>query len=139
MLSAITTPWPLALGYLDLDGFKSINDKQGHNMGDQVLKGIASLLKERIRATDICARLGGDEFVILLPETDSSGAHSIFNELHKNLLVHAHKNSWPVGFSLGVALYNAPPSNPDEAILAADKLMYNVKRSGKNRIMYESY
>lgn len=129
----------LAIGYLDIDGFKGINDKKGHAIGDAVLKAVACRLSERLRSSDICARLGGDEFVALLPQTDIDGAKIFFVELHKNLLQLAEINHWPIGFSIGVAVFTIPPKSPDDAIRFADQLMYQVKHAGKNRIMFEEY
>ncbi|HSH70401.1 MAG TPA: GGDEF domain-containing protein, partial [Deferrisomatales bacterium] len=130
---------PLALGYLDLDGFKGVNDSLGHSVGDQVLKAVATALTERLRASDFCARLGGDEFAILLPETDLSGAQKLFTSLRENLSDVASRNRWPVGFSIGVAVFHSPTAHADEAIRCADGLMYKVKNSGKNNILFEEY
>ncbi len=127
----------LAIGYLDLDGFKGINDNFGHAVGDQVLKTVAQTLTHRVRASDICARLGGDEFVVLLPETDLAGAQTFFSVLHQSLIELFSQQGWLVGCSVGVAVYPLPPSHPEEAIKRADKLMYEVKHSGKNRILFE--
>lgn len=129
----------LALGYVDLDGFKSVNDSLGHTVGDQVLKAVAETLTKRLRSSDLAARLGGDEFAILLPETDREGAEVFFAGLHENLLELAVHNQWPVGFSAGVAVFRSFESNIDEAIQYADSLMYRVKKSGKNKILVEEY
>lgn len=128
---------PFALGYLDLDEFKSINDNFGHSVGDQVLRSVAIALKERLRTTDIASRLGGDEFAILLPETDMAGASKFFTELHEDMNDLAAANNWPIGFSIGVATYQHPVANADDAIGFADSLMYKVKKSGKNNILFE--
>lgn len=130
---------PLALGYLDLDGFKGVNDSLGHNVGDQVLKAVAAELTKRLRASDFGGRLGGDEFAILLPETDLPGAQKFFTKLRKDLIELAALNRWPVGFSIGVAVFHTPTANPDDAIRFADGLMYKVKNSGKNNILFEHY
>lgn len=130
---------PLALGYIDLDGFKGINDKLGHSVGDQVLKAVASTLGRRLRRSDVGARLGGDEFSVLLPDTDYSGAQKFFAGLHASLLKLAADNHWPVGFSIGVALFRTPQPGIDEAIQYADALMYRVKKSGKNTILIEEH
>lgn len=130
---------PLALGYLDLDNFKGINDNLGHSVGDQVLKATASVLGKRLRASDLGGRLGGDEFAILLPDTDLAGARMFFNELHTNLIDLANDNAWPIGFSIGVAVFHTPVVSPDAAISFADNLMYKVKKSGKNNILFEEY
>ncbi len=130
---------PLALGYLDLDGFKGVNDSLGHSVGDQVLKEVATALTKRLRASDFGGRLGGDEFAILLPETDLAGARVFFTGLRESLVDLAARNGWPVGFSIGVAVLRSPAANPDDAIRYADGLMYKVKNSGKNNILFEEY
>jgi diguanylate cyclase (GGDEF)-like protein len=129
----------LALGYLDLDGFKGVNDRLGHSVGDQVLKTVASTLSKRLRASDFCGRLGGDEFAVVLPETDLAGATTFFAALRENLIDHAALNGWPVGFSIGVAVFRSPPANVDNAIRCAETLMYKVKNSTKNNILLEEY
>ncbi len=68
----------LTIGYIDLDGFKSVNDTLGHSVGDEVLQGVSGVLARRLRKSDICSRLGGDEFAILLPETTLAGARNFF-------------------------------------------------------------
>ncbi len=128
---------PLALGYLDLDGFKSVNDSFGHEVGDQILMAIATAMAKRLRTSDIGGRLGGDEFAILLPETDLVGARKFFTLLHEELVSLAATNHWPVGFSIGVAVCQRPTANSDDAIAFADGLMYKVKKSGKNNILFE--
>jgi len=130
---------PLALGYFDLDGFKGVNDRLGHSVGDQVLKAVASTLSKRLRASDFCGRLGGDEFAVVLPETDLAGATAFFAALRENLIDHAARNDWPVGFSIGVAVFRSPPANVDDAIRCAERLMYKVKNSTKNDILFEEY
>lgn len=130
---------PLALGFVDLDNFKVVNDRFGHSVGDQVLTAVAATLTKRLRGSDICARLGGDEFSVLLPETDLSGARTFFTGLHESLLELAALNHWPVGFSIGVAVFHSPEASIDEAIQCADALMYRVKSSGKNRVLFEEH
>jgi len=127
----------LSLAYIDLDGFKGINDSLGHSTGDQVLLAVADTIKHRLRASDICGRLGGDEFAILLPETDFSGAQTFFNSLHENLNELAERQNWPVGFSIGVAVFQSPACSLDQAIHLADELMYDIKYSGKNKVRYK--
>jgi diguanylate cyclase (GGDEF)-like protein len=130
---------PIALGYLDLDGFKGINDSLGHSVGDQVLIAVGSTLMERLRVSDIGSRLGGDEFAILLPDTSLAGARAFFTGLHESLLDLAEKNHWSIGFSIGVAVFQTPKASPDEAISFADNLMYQVKSSGKNSILFAEF
>jgi len=129
----------IALGYIDLDGFKGVNDSLGHGAGDRVLKSIAVELASRLRASDAVARLGGDEFAVLLMETDLEGARALFAEMRERLLALAAQHGWPVGFSIGVAVFHAPPETAEEALRHADALMYKVKRAGKNRILFEEH
>ena len=130
---------PLTLGYIDLDGFKGINDSLGHRVGDQVLVAVAGVLSNRLRGSDLSARLGGDEFSVLLPDTELAGAEVFFSGLHESLLELASLNHWPIGFSVGVAVFHNSAAGFEEALQCADSLMYKVKNSGKNRIIFEEY
>jgi len=127
----------VALGYIDLDGFKAVNDKFGHGTGDEVLKAVAVTIAGRARASDLLARVGGDEFAIVLPETDLAGARSFFGELRGILLALAARQDWPIGFSIGVAVFATDPPEPEQAIKLADDLMYRVKHTGKNDVLFE--
>lgn len=129
----------IALGYLDIDGFKGVNDSLGHSAGDQVLKAVASALATRLRASDFVGRVGGDEFAILLSETDLAGARTFFTDMRAKLLDVAARNRWPIGFSIGVAVFPSPSTDADAAFRHADALMYRVKRAGKNGLMLEEY
>lgn len=129
----------LALGYIDVDDFKIVNDRLGHHVGDQVLCTIAAKLAGRVRTSDVVGRMGGDEFAVLLAGTSLVGARSLFTDIRERLLAIAKENGWPIGFSIGVALLHSPPGNVDDAIRCADKLMYKVKNTGKNSILFEEY
>ncbi len=128
---------PFTLGYIDVDNFKAVNDSFGHSEGDRVLKTVANTLTRCARATDVVGRLGGDEFAIFLPETDLDGAQVMFARIHEELKSAAANGGWPVGFSVGVAVFSAVPASIDEALNAADSLMYRVKKAGKNNLIYE--
>jgi diguanylate cyclase (GGDEF)-like protein len=130
---------PTCLAYIDMDDFKKVNDELGHSAGDRVLQTVGEIFLKSMRKTDVVCRLGGDEFAIALPETSEAGAKSAFSKLRKNLAQAMQKNSWSVGFSIGVISFDLPPSNFDEAIKLADALMYQVKKSGKNNILFEHY
>lgn len=129
---------PVALGCLDLDGFKDVNDRLGHATGDEVLRAVAQTLQQRLRRHDLCARLGGDEFAVLLPETDLAGARSVFGTLCRHLEERMALAGWPVGFSVGVAVFDPPSVGVEEAMRHADALMYEVKRGGKNGLRVEA-
>jgi len=130
---------PTTIAYIDLDDFKSINDLHGHSEGDKVLHTIGEVLLRSVRKTELAGRLGGDEFAIALPETNESGAQAVFGKLRTSLVQAMQEHNWPVGFSIGVISFDLPPANFDEAVRLADALMYRVKKSGKNNILFEHY
>ena len=130
---------PTCLAYIDMDDFKKVNDELGHSEGDMVLQTVGEVFLKSVRKTDVVCRLGGDEFAIALPETNEAGAKSAFNKLRKNLALAMQEHNWPIGFSIGVISFDLPPSNFDEAVKLADALMYQVKKSGKNNILFEHY
>ncbi|MDO9012876.1 MAG: diguanylate cyclase [Gallionella sp.] len=128
---------PLTIISLDLDNFKSVNDNDGHDAGDRVLRTVAEVLQKNIRSTDVAGRLGGDEFAILLPETGRKAAGEIAVKLQQQLAHHMQKGGWPVTASLGVSTFMAPPASIDDLMKQADMLMYSAKQKGKNRICHE--
>jgi diguanylate cyclase (GGDEF)-like protein len=128
---------PTVVGYIDLDNFKAVNDSLGHLQGDQVLKTVAEALRATFRRSDLLARMGGDEFAVLLPDADLQTAQSAFSKSHAHVLKVIASHEWPVGMSIGVAVFEKAPATVDDAILAADALMYRVKALGKNDVLYE--
>ncbi len=130
---------PFVVAYIDLDGFKGVNDRFGHARGDEILRGVAQLLSARLRLSDVTARLGGDEFAVLCLETDLAGARCVFANLHQSLCAAAREHGWPVGFSMGgVVSEGTQRVILDQAVRAADDLMYRVKTSGKNAVHIEA-
>lgn len=114
-----------AICYIDLDGFKLVNDTRGHRAGDDLLADIAQRFRETVRRTDILARLGGDEFGVLLPATTEDGAREVAEKLLAD--VHAAAAEFPgVSASIGVASFGARDA-PDKIISRADREMYRVK------------
>jgi diguanylate cyclase (GGDEF)-like protein len=130
---------PLTLAYLDIDNFKAINDRFGHNAGDQVLQALVAGLQKQIRQTDILGRLGGDEFGLLLPETGGIEARAIIDRVRPRLLDEMRKAGWEVTFSMGVVTYLDPPDTTDELIRIADDLMYSVKESGRDGVLFATH
>lgn len=130
---------PFSLAYMDLDNFKSVNDQQGHAVGDKVLKTIVSHIQTNVRKTDLVTRLGGDEFAILFPETGHLAVKSALSKIEKGLNKEMRKFDWPVTFSIGVITFIESPDTANELLKMADDLMYTVKNNGKNAIVYSIY
>jgi diguanylate cyclase (GGDEF)-like protein len=124
------------IAYIDLDNFKGINDRLGHAVGDSLLISVTKTISSNIRSTDILSRFGGDEFVILLPETQSESAATFLKKIHNQLNQAMAAKNWPVSFSIGAVTYPKSPPGVEEVIKKADMLMYEVKRSGKDRLLH---
>lgn len=125
---------PLTLVYLDVDDFKHVNDTQGHQAGDVLLKQIASLLTEVTRDTDTVARVGGDEFVMLLPEASEETLAEILERLREALASQLTANGRRVSFSMGACTFYRAFDSAESMIRMADERMYRVKRSGKDSV-----
>lgn len=118
------------LAYIDLNGFKAINDRFGHDAGDAVLRGVARLLRKNLRDTDYVARLGGDEFVVLFVRGDIEGAAARAEFLRGAIATasFAHQGvQLGVGAAVGLAEYG-PDSDPESVLKSADDAMYSDKR-----------
>jgi diguanylate cyclase (GGDEF)-like protein len=124
------------IAYIDLDNFKGINDRLGHAVGDTLLITVTHTITSNIRSTDSLSRFGGDEFVLLLPETPAAAAAKFLEKIHCQLNQAMSAQNWPVSFSIGAITYPKSPPGVDEVIKKADMLMYEVKRSGKNRLLH---
>lgn len=119
----------------DIDHFKSINDQHGHDAGDAVLKHVAQLMSDAVRAVDMCARYGGEEIAILLPQTSETGAAELAERLRVTLESRPiSRNGQPVRAtaSFGIATYPSPVPQGDWLVLAADKALYAAKAAGRN-------
>jgi diguanylate cyclase (GGDEF)-like protein len=129
---------PLSVIFLDLDGFKGINDQYGHLAGSGTLTEVGTILAAGVRESDILARYGGDEFVVVLPETPASGALVIAERLRR--AVEEHRFLEPQGIcarisaSFGIATYPDHALSPEGLIQKADQAMYRVKEREKNGI-----
>jgi diguanylate cyclase (GGDEF)-like protein len=130
---------PFTVAYVDLDSFKAINDTYGHNVGDILLRTVVGKMRMHLRSVDMVARLGGDEFAVLLPETGPEAAQIAVEKLQRELLTEMQNHHWPVTFSIGVLTCSNPLSTVDVILKLADSLMYTVKNSGKNGIIYSVY
>lgn len=142
LLRARRTYRPLTIAYIDLDNFKTVNDRRGHDAGDAMLKSVAERIKKDLRATDMLARLGGDEFVVFLPETGFAEAEITLLRIHERLQ-NLGETSCPVSASIGAVTFGSVPgslpSSVDEMLKKADDLMYRVKHEGKNRVKHEDW
>lgn len=126
----------LTIAYIDLDNFKTLNDRYGHAVGDEALQSIAARLRQNIRASDFVARMGGDEFLLYLPETNGAQAVSSLTHLHDSLNEVTQSQNLPITFSIGAITYNIPKCSAEEMIKAADRIMYSAKNAGKNMIKH---
>jgi len=129
---------PLSVIFLDLDGFKGINDQYGHLAGSGTLAEVGSILAEVVRESDILARYGGDEFVVVLPETPPGGALVIAERLRRAIEEHSFLSSQGlsarISASFGIASYPDHALTPEGLIQKADQAMYRVKERDKNGI-----
>lgn len=126
---------PLSVLMLDVDKFKQYNDSFGHPAGDEVLKRVAALLREKARESDTVARYGGEEFIVILPNTGNDAA-IVFAE---RLRVALEAEPWPlraVTASFGASTLNKDFESSDDLIAAADRALYHSKESGRNRVSH---
>ena len=127
----------LAIGLLDIDNFKRLNDELGHAVGDEALKALAAMVAKTLRPTDVVARYGGEEFVVLLPDTPVDEGQQILTRLQRaltgGLFMHENKQVF-VTFSAGVTAFRVG-ERIEEALERADVALYQAKRAGKNRTL----
>jgi diguanylate cyclase (GGDEF)-like protein len=125
----------LAILYIDLDGFKAVNDTHGHAAGDQLLRAVSVRIREAIRASDIPARLGGDEFAIALIDSDLENARLFSAKLIETLSAPYPLGAIDIGISasIGIAGYPGAAADADTLLKHADKAMYRAKALGKRR------
>jgi diguanylate cyclase len=130
-----TSAAALAVGLIDIDNFKKLNDSLGHAAGDQALKLLAAAVRERLRPVDHLARFGGEEFVVLMPATQAAQAQEALTRLQRSLtealFLHEGREVF-VTFSGGVTQWRQGEAL-QSALERADEALYEAKRSGKNR------
>lgn len=131
---------PFSLAYIDLDNFKLVNDTYGHTVGDKLLMTVVSSIVKNLRKTDVIGRLGGDEFTIFFPETDQSAVQVVMLKVTQELTKMMELARWPTTFSVGVITCQGGGDHDfNQLITFADRLMYEVKHTGKNNIRYGVY
>jgi diguanylate cyclase (GGDEF)-like protein len=127
-----------AVMVIDIDGLKAVNDRLGHQAGDSLLRQVATILRERVRGTDIVARLSGDEFAVLMPQTDTEGALQLGEDLRHEVaegLPLRPELGEGATISVGITMFGGQEGAGAEAVLvAADEAMYRAKAEGRNRI-----
>jgi len=126
---------PFCLLYIDMDGFKAINDQFGHLFGDEILRGSARAMQAVLRGTDLIARIGGDEFAVLLPETDLVGAEHVAAKLTKSLAAYGSQLSPSLPsltLSVGVGQISEEDDAIEDILARADKAQYLAKSAGRS-------
>lgn len=128
---------PLSFVMIDVDHFKSINDRFGHGGGDAVLKDLCGCARASLRQQDLFARFGGEEFVVMVPETDTDGAVVVADRLRRLVASRAVADAGQVmryTFSAGVATLSAQDTSAESVLRRADQALYAAKHEGRNRV-----
>lgn len=126
-----------AVMVIDVDGLKEVNDSHGHQAGDTLIRGIAAVLRERVRATDVVGRLSGDEFAVLMPRADTAGALQLAEDLRAEVAegLETGAGATPITISVGITMFGERAGVTAEGLMvAADQAMYRAKAEGRNRI-----
>jgi diguanylate cyclase (GGDEF)-like protein/PAS domain S-box-containing protein len=133
---------PLTVAFLDLDGFKAVNDEHGHAVGDDLLRVLAGVLNDEVRAQDAIARLGGDEFVLVLRGADLSAAMQISERIRRRMheLLTLKGAAKPVRLSVSIGLAAGSAGDSVDSLLhEADVALYEAKRRGRDRVEVSSH
>jgi diguanylate cyclase (GGDEF)-like protein len=126
-----------AVLFVDVDNFKQVNDRHGHEAGNLVLRGTARELLSVVRSTDFAARYGGDEFVVVLVRTGLDGARSVAEKVRSRVAVLGRELGYPaklITVSIGVAAYTPRANGEEDVLVAADRALYHAKTTGRNRV-----
>ncbi len=135
---AVRNKQPLSVAMIDIDHFKNVNDSHGHAVGDNVIRSLANLLRQRLRKVDRLGRYGGEEFVAVLPNCSPADARRILDSIRSDF--HALPFSSDAGlfhcsFSAGISFSQAPDWQTDNLLESADKMLYEAKQQGRNQII----
>ncbi|HIE05520.1 MAG TPA: GGDEF domain-containing protein [bacterium (Candidatus Stahlbacteria)] len=135
IIDLMKTKQMFSLIMLDIDHFKQVNDKYGHQKGDDVLRMIAFLIKNSCRTTDICARYGGEEFAIIFPDMDLNTARNVSEDIRKAIKNRSSElTGIPITISIGIAGYPTHGREKNKIVKAADHALYRSKAGGRDRV-----
>jgi diguanylate cyclase (GGDEF)-like protein len=127
----------MALMMMDVDGFKTVNDRLGHGVGNEFLKEVSNLLRFAVRVGDEPFRFGGDEFVLLLADADGEGANIVatrIQEIYRSMGQTLRGTDVQVSFSIGIAIFPDDGATPEVLLARADEALYAAKRSGPGKV-----
>jgi diguanylate cyclase (GGDEF)-like protein len=128
----------VSLIFLDLDGFKTVNDRHGHLWGSRTLVEVGEAIRSTVREIDVVSRYGGDEFTVILPQTGSEGALTIAERIRQRIeetpFLETHGRRVRITASLGIATFPDHGRGKDDLIARADQAMYVAKGRGKNGV-----
>jgi diguanylate cyclase (GGDEF)-like protein len=140
ILVSARTKKPFSLAIIDIDHFKKINDTYGHQVGDEILKYMANMIKSSMREFDFIARYGGEEFALIMPQTDKKTALQVLRELTnliKNYPPVVDENIIKITVSIGVSEFPLEALSKSQIIRVADERLYKAKNEGRDKIIYE--
>lgn len=129
---------PLSVVIIDIDHFKTINDKYGHHAGDRALRNVADVLRENLRISDVVARFGGEEFLLILPQTDLAAAVEKIEDLLRIVEDAPLVPHQRVTISAGIACYPTDATELNDLLLEADRRLMRAKAAGRNRVVSRS-
>ena len=141
--SSLENGKPMAAIICDIDHFKQVNDRNGHAVGDEVLREFANRIRRNIRHADLACRYGGEEFVVVMPDTDLDFARMVAERIRLEVETHPFivqegKEQLAITVSLGVTCREEPEDLPEKLLKRADVALYNAKRAGRNRVFTEA-
>lgn len=125
---------PYSLLFIDIDQFKSLNDEQGHHIGDEALKSLSAILTNNSRAGDVVCRFGGDEFALLFPETDDSSCAMLASRIIEVAKAEFQNKGWPIALSVGCVTGSGSSQSIEELLQIADGKMYSMKKEARTQL-----